>query len=96
MKAYFNSSREQRRADWERRCTHPGAVNATCVVPDQKGPPGGDAAGTWFFSGGANMTANQTVFGGKKSQAVGAGVEVGGLVLVVAVLLVVGFLGELG
>ncbi|KAA6408617.1 MAG: glycoside hydrolase family 16 [Lasallia pustulata] len=62
VKAYFNSSAERRQADWRARCKDLSAKGATCVVPDQEGPPG--EAETWFFSQQANMTGNQTVFGG--------------------------------
>ena len=105
VKGYFNSSREERVRDWRGRCKDGGGagggVNATCKVPDQVGTPG--PGGTWFFSAQPNMTGNQTVFGGKKSEGVGRatgmgewGVGLGGLVLAVMMMVVgVGWMGEM-
>lgn len=61
VKAYFNSSAEQRRADFERRCVDASAQGAVCEIPAVV--PGNDSAAGWFFSDQGNMTGNQTVSG---------------------------------
>lgn len=61
-KAYFNSSDHARQADFAKRCKNPSAVNATCRIPDQIGPPKfGDYN---FFSKdpSGNKTNNQTIW----------------------------------
>ena len=64
VKAYFNSSEEQRQKDWENRCEDINAPKATCEVPEITSPPTNNAsAKTFFFSQQANMTVNQTVAG---------------------------------
>ncbi|KAL8963915.1 MAG: hypothetical protein Q9183_004850, partial [Haloplaca sp. 2 TL-2023] len=64
VKAYFNSSDEQRQRDWENRCEDINAPNATCEVPEITSPPNNNAsANTFFFSQQENMTVNQTVAG---------------------------------
>ncbi|KAK4639390.1 hypothetical protein QC761_707855 [Podospora bellae-mahoneyi] len=60
VKAYFNSSREERQRDWENRCRDPGAEGAVCMVPDVL--PTNGTAGEWFFMERGNMTNNQTVW----------------------------------
>ncbi|KAK2002164.1 concanavalin A-like lectin/glucanase [Colletotrichum falcatum] len=53
VKAYFNSSLDARRADYERWCIDPAAPGAVCAIPDDP---------AFFFSTQVNMT-NQTVSG---------------------------------
>lgn len=55
VKAYYNSSAEVRRGDFERRCTDPAKQGAVCEVPE------GNA--TFFFMYQSNMTANQSTYG---------------------------------
>jgi beta-glucanase (GH16 family) len=59
VKAYFNSSTEQRQRDWENRCHDPTAPGAVCRIPDVV--PGDAGAADWFFGDQGNMTNNQTV-----------------------------------
>ena len=59
VKAYFNSSTEQRQRDWETRCRDPAAANAVCRIPDVT-LTNSTAAG-WFFKDRGNMTNNQTI-----------------------------------
>lgn len=61
VKAYFNSSGEQRQEDWARRCLDRRGPGSVCEVPDVRG--GNHTAGEWFFSKHGNMTNNQTVNG---------------------------------
>ncbi|KAI3336807.1 glycoside hydrolase family 16 protein [Xylariaceae sp. AK1471] len=56
VKAYFNSSLEERQQDFLLRCKDPAADGAVCAIPDRNA--------TFFFSNGDNMTPNQTVYGG--------------------------------
>ncbi|KAL2137349.1 hypothetical protein VTI74DRAFT_3289 [Chaetomium olivicolor] len=58
VKAYFNSSAEQRQRDWRGRCRDPRAARAVCRIPDVR--PGDDSAAGWFFGSQRNMTNNQT------------------------------------
>ncbi|KAI9825002.1 MAG: hypothetical protein M1819_000631 [Sarea resinae] len=72
VKAYFNSSLDDRKNDYAQRCNGDTAAqndkNAICIVPDQTTAPdpdssdGNKTANTFFFSGQANMTTNQTVY----------------------------------
>ncbi|KAI8634651.1 glycoside hydrolase, family 16 [Xylariaceae sp. FL1651] len=55
VKAYFNSSLEQREADFTLRCRDPMAKGAICAIPDNNA--------TFFFTNGDNLTPNQTVYG---------------------------------
>ncbi|KAJ8120262.1 hypothetical protein ONZ43_g2986 [Nemania bipapillata] len=55
VKAYFNSSLEQRERDFALRCKDPTASNAICAIPDHNA--------TFFFSNGDNLTPNQTAYG---------------------------------
>ncbi|KAI0867032.1 glycoside hydrolase, family 16 [Xylaria cubensis] len=55
VKAYFNSSLEQRQRDFELRCQDPMASGAVCAIPDRNA--------TFFFSNGDNLTPNQTADG---------------------------------
>ncbi|KAI0200446.1 glycoside hydrolase, family 16 [Astrocystis sublimbata] len=57
VKAYFNSSLEDRQRDFASRCKDPEAKGAVCAIPERNA--------TFFFSEGAggNMTPNQTVDG---------------------------------
>lgn len=52
VKAYFNSSLEQRQQDFTSRCKDPTASGAVCPIPERNA--------TFFFSNGDNMTPNQT------------------------------------
>ncbi|KAI1811127.1 glycoside hydrolase, family 16 [Poronia punctata] len=54
VKAYFNSSLEQRQQDFMTRCKDPAAKGAVCAIPDRNP--------TFFFSNGDNMTPNQTTY----------------------------------
>ncbi|RPB29915.1 glycoside hydrolase family 16 protein [Terfezia boudieri ATCC MYA-4762] len=66
VKAYFNTSSEERMKDYAVRCKNSSASNAICEVPDQNGPPifGGNdpSQRPYFFSQDAskNKTVNQT------------------------------------
>ncbi|KAI0195146.1 glycoside hydrolase, family 16 [Xylaria flabelliformis] len=55
VKAYFNSSLEQRQRDFALRCQDPMASGAVCAIPDRNA--------TFFFSNGDNLTPNQTADG---------------------------------
>lgn len=61
VKAYFNSSLEQRAEDWAGRCKDATAPNAVCRIPEVT--RGDVSGGDWFFSEKGNMTNNQTVYG---------------------------------
>lgn len=69
VKAYFNTTDEQRLKDYAGRCTDSNAENAICVIPDQNGAPifGGNDTSTrpYFFSQdpSRNKTVNQTIYG---------------------------------
>ncbi|KAI1824824.1 glycoside hydrolase family 16 protein [Xylaria intraflava] len=65
VKAYFNSSLEQRSQDFVSRCKDPAASGAVCAIPD--------ANATFFFSDGDNMTPNQTTYGGGGNNGKGGG-----------------------
>lgn len=56
LKAYFNSSLEQRRRDFASRCKDPTKSGAVCAIPDNNA--------TFFFSAVNNLTPNQTEYGG--------------------------------
>lgn len=72
VKAYFNSSLDERQSAWERRCQYSTAPGSTCLIPALKLPPDSDTpsssgsgdggASTFFFSDQKNMTVNQTVY----------------------------------
>ncbi|KAI0541499.1 glycoside hydrolase, family 16 [Xylaria digitata] len=55
VKAYFNSSLEQRQRDFALRCKDPAVIGAVCAIPDRNA--------TFFFSNGDNLTPNQTDYG---------------------------------
>ncbi|KAI1757728.1 glycoside hydrolase, family 16 [Xylaria castorea] len=55
VKAYFNSSLEQRQRDFALRCKDPMASGAVCAIPDRNA--------TFFFGNGNNLTPNQTADG---------------------------------
>ncbi|KAK6079999.1 Beta-glucanase 2 [Seiridium cupressi] len=59
VKAYYNSSSEVRRGDFEARCQDPTRQRAVCEVPE------GNA--TFFFMYKNNMTVNETTYGGSGS-----------------------------
>ena len=61
VKAYFNSSLEQRHQDWENRCPDPSVPGAVCRIPEPS--PTNSTPTNWFFSYQNNMTNNQTVSG---------------------------------
>lgn len=61
VKAYFNSSLEQREKDWAGRCKDAKAPSAVCQIPELTRRD--VSAGDWFFSEKSNMTSNQTVYG---------------------------------
>lgn len=69
VKAYFNSTNEQRLKDYATRCPDPNAPNAICEIPHQNGPPVASGADPsrkpYFFSQDPsnNKTVNQTVHG---------------------------------
>ena len=59
VKAYFNSSDAGKTKEWEDGCKDVGAPNATCEIPDVKGPPDGNSSAKTVFltdqsSGGGN------------------------------------------
>ncbi|KAI1423827.1 glycoside hydrolase, family 16 [Xylaria sp. FL1777] len=56
VKAYFNSSLEQRQRDFAMRCKDPTISGSVCAIPDHNA--------TFFFSNGDNLTPNQTDYGG--------------------------------
>ena len=88
LKGYFNSSDVGRQDDWQRRCHDIKAVNATCPVPEvTTAPNGNSSAHTFFFSQEKNMTTNQTVSGGKKSDAPSTRWTQGASTIVVALTL---------
>jgi hypothetical protein len=71
VKAYFNSSLEERQSNWQKRCQSITSPGATCQIPDQNAPPdpnipspssNGSTAVPFFFSNQKNMTVNQTVY----------------------------------
>lgn len=74
VKAYYNSSSETRKSDFETRCSDPGREGAVCGVPD--------ANATFFFMYQTNMTVNQTTYGdgdggGKGNDAAGSREKIG-------------------
>ncbi|KAI1310965.1 glycoside hydrolase, family 16 [Xylaria venustula] len=69
VKAYFNSSLEQRHQDFTSRCQDPTASGAVCAIPDHNA--------TFFFSYGDNLTPNQTAYGGDNDDS-GDGEDKGG------------------
>ncbi|KAF8445274.1 glycoside hydrolase family 16 protein [Terfezia claveryi] len=97
VKAYFNTSDEQRIKDHAVRCKDSSAPNAICEVPDQNGPPifgGNDTSQRpYFFSQDArqNRTVNQTTNGeaesGNKNDATPLSEISGYAVLTMAMLL---------
>ncbi|KAI1190613.1 glycoside hydrolase, family 16 [Nemania serpens] len=64
VKAYFNSSLEQRHQDFALRCKDPTASGAVCAIPDNNA--------TFFFSSGNNLTPNQTSYGDGDDNGAGA------------------------
>lgn len=64
VKAYFNSSLEQRDQDFALRCKDPTASGAVCAIPDHNA--------TFFFSNGDNLTPNQTSYGDGDHNGTGA------------------------
>ncbi|GAW26343.1 putative glycoside hydrolase family 16 protein [Rosellinia necatrix] len=65
VKAYFNSSLEQRQQDFTARCKDPSASGAVCPIPERNA--------TFFFSNGDNLTPNQTSYGDGDDDGAGAG-----------------------
>ncbi|KAI2637503.1 glycoside hydrolase, family 16 [Xylaria nigripes] len=65
VKAYFNSSLEERHDDYVARCKDPTASGAVCAIPDNNA--------TFFFSDQDNMTPNQTTYGGGHNDGKGGG-----------------------
>ena len=69
VKAYFNTTSEDRLRDYGRRCINPNATNAICQIPDQVGAPlfypHNSPQRPYFFSQDPshNMTNNQTIYG---------------------------------
>ncbi|KAI0402908.1 glycoside hydrolase, family 16 [Xylaria palmicola] len=55
VKAYFNSSLEERQRDYNLRCQDPMASGAVCAIPDHNA--------TFFFSNDDHLTPNQTTYG---------------------------------
>ncbi|KAI0435172.1 glycoside hydrolase, family 16 [Xylaria sp. FL1042] len=70
VKAYFNSSLEQRHQDFALRCKDPTISGAVCAIPDHNA--------TFFFSNGDNLTPNQTDYGGSDNDSSGNGDSKGG------------------
>ncbi|KAI0971768.1 glycoside hydrolase, family 16 [Xylaria arbuscula] len=70
VKAYFNSSLEQRHRDFASRCQDPTASGAVCAIPDHNA--------TFFFSYGDNLTPNQTSYGGNNDGSDDGGNKGGG------------------
>jgi hypothetical protein len=71
VKAYFNSSLNDRQSACATRCKGSTSPDAICVIPDVKIPPdsatptssgSSSTASTFFFSDQKNMTVNQTVY----------------------------------
>jgi hypothetical protein len=59
VKAYFNSSLEERQRDWRARCIDEQAPGAVCGIPTVT--PNNSSGMSWFFSYQTNMTNNQSV-----------------------------------
>ncbi|CAJ2506271.1 Uu.00g004010.m01.CDS01 [Anthostomella pinea] len=71
VKAYFNSSLEARKGDYEARC--PAAVGAVCAVPDYN-------ANFFFeYADGDGVAPNQTGDGGAGGNGAGTGAGTGGV-----------------
>ncbi len=70
VKAYFNSSLEQRHQDFALRCKDPTASGAVCAIPDHNA--------TFFFSSDDNLTPNQTEYGGSDNDGSGSSDSKGG------------------
>ncbi|KAI1267242.1 glycoside hydrolase, family 16 [Xylariaceae sp. FL1019] len=65
VKAYFNSSLEQRKSEFADRCKDPAAKGAVCDVPNYDP--------TFFFSGGTGSAPNQSIPGDSGDGGSGAG-----------------------
>ncbi|KAK0732766.1 concanavalin A-like lectin/glucanase domain-containing protein [Apiosordaria backusii] len=61
VKAYFNSSREERRRDWEGRCKDPKARGSVCLVPDVL-PHNGTAGLLNIYTNSTTLGVDQLVF----------------------------------
>ncbi|KAI6347740.1 hypothetical protein MCOR25_010899 [Pyricularia grisea] len=59
VRAYFNSSSDARKQDWEKRCHDVAAPGAVCQIPEKV-----SVANPSLFSTASNMTNNQTVSAG--------------------------------
>lgn len=72
VKAYFNSSDEERKREWEDGCKDPRAVNATCAIPEvMEAPDGNVSAKTVFLTQQPGIgTQNHTKGARKKSEGV--------------------------
>ncbi|KAI5806956.1 glycoside hydrolase family 16 protein [Geopyxis carbonaria] len=68
VKAYFNTTDDQREKDYKGRCKDPSVANAVCQIPDQKGPPEYGAV-HFFHTDGDNKTPNQTIYATSKNSA---------------------------
>lgn len=94
VRAYFNSSSEGRRRDWEGRCHNAAAPGAVCQIPTRM-----NVGNLAFFSSAANMTNNQTIstggFESSKSPAAPATTPRSLWLVIVASLLYMGFLSGL-
>ncbi|TLS24446.1 hypothetical protein PpBr36_08776 [Pyricularia pennisetigena] len=92
VRAYFNSSNEARKQDWEKRCHDAAAPGAVCQIPERV-----SVANPSLFSTAANMTNNQTVSTGglEASKSLAAGANAVSWLFVAAALLFTGFCSEL-
>ncbi|OIW34004.1 concanavalin A-like lectin/glucanase [Coniochaeta ligniaria NRRL 30616] len=61
VKAYFNSSTEERNKDWAGRCKDMSGPDSVCEIPEVTAS--NSTPGQFFFSDQNNMTNNQTVSG---------------------------------
>ncbi|TLD29301.1 hypothetical protein PspLS_03947 [Pyricularia sp. CBS 133598] len=88
VRAYFNSSSDARKQDWEKRCHDAAVPGAVCQIPEKV-----SVANPALFSTAANMTNNQTVSAGgfDASRSLAAGANAVSWFAVVAALLCTGF-----
>jgi len=66
VKAYFNSSEEDRQKDYSTRCKDISAPNAICQIPDQVGQPQFGQFNLFSTDPSGNKTVNQTVYSNTK------------------------------
>ncbi|KAH9433604.1 hypothetical protein MCOR02_005651 [Pyricularia oryzae] len=92
VRAYFNSSSDARKQDWEKRCRDPAAPGAVCHIPEKV-----SVANPALFSTVGNMANNQTVSAGgfQASRSLAAGANAVSWFAVVVALLCTGFCSEL-